>query len=214
MQGRRAALWGVYITRQTMRNFRSSPWAGIKVVENVPALGESITEGTITSWTKQVGEAVALDEVVVVVETDKVTVDIKATNAGVITQQLATGDVAVGQPLFEVDTEGTSFAAPAPSSTVTASNMDSISESPKSNTNEHHRTPLIKFLGKRSLVKHDIPSPAVMPFPSAQPLMAKAPAKEGTGVDFRTMKGGAMFGRPEMTEREMELIASGGAVDF
>ena len=69
MQGRRAALWGVYITRQTMRNFRSSPWAGIKVVENVPALGESITEGTITSWTKQVGEAVALDEVVVVVET-------------------------------------------------------------------------------------------------------------------------------------------------
>ena len=44
--------------------------------------------------------------------------------------------------------------------------------------------------------------------------MAKAPAKEGTGVDFRTMKGGAMFGRPEMTEREMELIASGGAVDF
>ena len=77
---------------------------------------------------------------------------------------------------------------------------------------EHHRVPSIKFLGKRSLIKHETPSHATMPFPAAQPIMKTY--KEGNGVDFRTMRGGAMYGRPEITDREAEMIASGGAVDF
>ena len=104
------------------RNFTGSAISLAKVVENVPALGESITEGAIYTWAKQVGEAVAVDDVVVIIETDKVTVDIKATNAGVLTAQLAADEVAVGQPLFEVDTEGTAFAAaPAESTAATSS---------------------------------------------------------------------------------------------
>ena len=209
---------GVSIAGQAVRGYRSTHWAGIKVVENVPALGESITEGTISSWSKQVGEAVALDDVIVIVETDKVTVDIKATNAGVLTAQLAEGDVDVGQPLFEVDTEGAAFAAPAPTAAaapIIAPQTSTPQEAPKLDESEHHRVPSIKFLGKRSLIKHDTPSPAAMPFPAAQPLMAqKKLVKEGTGVDFRTMRGGAMYGRPEITDKEIEMIASGGATDF
>ena len=68
--------------------------AQAKIVELVPALGESITEGSIAKWSKNVGDHVAIDDVVVIVETDKVTVDIKSTNAGVLTAQLATDTVA------------------------------------------------------------------------------------------------------------------------
>lgn len=64
-----------------------------KIVEMVPALGESITEGSISRWVKNIGEKVAVDDVIVIIETDKVTVDIKSTNAGVLTGQLATDTV-------------------------------------------------------------------------------------------------------------------------
>jgi len=49
-------------------------------------MGDSITEGTIVEWMAQVGQKVEEEDVVALIETDKVTVDIKATTAGVITQ--------------------------------------------------------------------------------------------------------------------------------
>lgn len=52
----------------------------------VPTMGDSITEGTIVEWTAQVGEAVKEGDVVALIETDKVTVDIKAEIDGVLTQ--------------------------------------------------------------------------------------------------------------------------------
>ena len=53
----------------------------------VPTMGDSITEGTIVEWTAQVGQMVKEGDVVALVETDKVTVDIKAEIDGVLTQQ-------------------------------------------------------------------------------------------------------------------------------
>lgn len=75
------------------RDFHFSAGSFVKMVENVPALGESITEGTIASWAKKVGDKVNVDDVIVVIETDKVTVDVKAAHAGVLTQQLAADNV-------------------------------------------------------------------------------------------------------------------------
>jgi 2-oxoglutarate dehydrogenase E2 component (dihydrolipoamide succinyltransferase) len=46
-----------------------------------------LLQGTIVEWTVQVGQAVKEDDVVALIETDKVTVDIKATMSGVVTQQ-------------------------------------------------------------------------------------------------------------------------------
>eukprot|EP01033_Poteriospumella_lacustris_P006547 gene6547-4720_t len=60
-----------------------------RLTEVVPALGESITEGTIAKWAKAEGDNVNADDVVVVVETDKVTVDIKANFRGVVVKHLA-----------------------------------------------------------------------------------------------------------------------------
>eukprot|EP00213_Chloropicon_mariensis_P000446 CAMPEP_0197481920 /NCGR_PEP_ID=MMETSP1309-20131121/50551_1 /TAXON_ID=464262 /ORGANISM="Genus nov. species nov., Strain RCC998" /LENGTH=70 /DNA_ID=CAMNT_0043024301 /DNA_START=84 /DNA_END=292 /DNA_ORIENTATION=- len=50
----------------------------------VPQMGDSITEGSIASVLKSAGEAVAEDEVVVQIETDKVTIDVRAPKAGVV----------------------------------------------------------------------------------------------------------------------------------
>ncbi|MGA7429918.1 MAG: biotin/lipoyl-containing protein, partial [Xanthobacteraceae bacterium] len=64
----------------------------------VPTLGESVTEATIGKWFKKAGEAVAVDEPLVELETDKVTIEVPAPAAGVLTDLAAKdGDtVAVG----------------------------------------------------------------------------------------------------------------------
>jgi biotin carboxyl carrier protein len=53
----------------------------------VPSMGDSITEGTIIEWTAQAGQMVKEGDVVALVETDKVTVDIKAEMDGVLMKQ-------------------------------------------------------------------------------------------------------------------------------
>ena len=55
----------------------------------VPALGESVVEATVARWLKQVGEAVAADEPIVELETDKVTLEVPAPVDGVVTDQVA-----------------------------------------------------------------------------------------------------------------------------
>ncbi len=71
------------------RQFHVSKIVQKRIIEVVPPLGESITEGSISKWTKEVGDSVAIDDVIVIVETDKVTVDIKSPHAGILSKQLA-----------------------------------------------------------------------------------------------------------------------------
>jgi len=52
----------------------------------VPALGESVTEATVAKWLKQPGETVAVDEPVVELETDKVSLEVNATAAGTLSE--------------------------------------------------------------------------------------------------------------------------------
>ena len=70
----------------------------------MPALGESVTEGTITRWLKEVGEEVEVDEPLVEVSTDKVDTEIPSPVAGVLLEQLAAEDdeVEVGAPLARI----------------------------------------------------------------------------------------------------------------
>jgi len=89
----------------------------------VPTLGESITEAIVARWFKSVGDAVALDEPLVELETDKVTVEVPSPVNGVLTEVLADNgaEVEVGALLGSVD-EGAAAAerpaeAPAPIST-------------------------------------------------------------------------------------------------
>ena len=80
----------------------------------VPTLGESVTEATIAQWLKKPGEAVAVDEPLVELETDKVTLEVNAAAAGVLAEVLVQeGDnVEVGALLGRI-AEGEAAAAPA-----------------------------------------------------------------------------------------------------
>ncbi|OII73522.1 dihydrolipoamide succinyltransferase component of 2-oxoglutaratedehydrogenase complex [Cryptosporidium andersoni] len=75
-----------------------------KIIVKVPQMGDSITEGTLNRWSKKLGEQVQKDDVVGIIDTDKISVDILAPNTGKITQFLANpGDiVAVGASILEI----------------------------------------------------------------------------------------------------------------
>src|SRR5436189_1684234 len=72
----------------------------------LPAMGESVTEGTVLEWRKQVGDRVEADEPLVEVSTDKVDAEVPAPAAGTLTRILAEPDqtVEVGQVLGEIET--------------------------------------------------------------------------------------------------------------
>ena len=71
------------------RNFTPASYSLVRVIESVPALGESITEGSIAQWHKSEGDIVNVDDVIAVVETDKVTVDIKSARSGIFVRKIA-----------------------------------------------------------------------------------------------------------------------------
>ena len=80
----------------------------------VPALGESVTEATIGKWFKKPGDAVAVDEPLVELETDKVTIEVPAPAAGVLSDIAAKDGetVAVGALLGEIKEGAGAGAAP------------------------------------------------------------------------------------------------------
>ncbi|WP_440713671.1 2-oxoglutarate dehydrogenase, E2 component, dihydrolipoamide succinyltransferase [Gordonia sp. FQ] len=79
----------------------------------MPELGESVTEGTVTNWLKQVGDTVAVDEPLVEVSTDKVDTEIPSPFAGVLLEIVADTDdvVAVGGRLAVIGEPGAAPAA-------------------------------------------------------------------------------------------------------
>ena len=81
----------------------------------VPALGESVSEATVAKWYKKVGEAVAADEPIVELETDKVTVEVNAPVAGAIAELVVgEGDEVEVGALIAMINEGAEGAAAAP----------------------------------------------------------------------------------------------------
>ncbi|RLN86596.1 hypothetical protein BBJ28_00022603 [Nothophytophthora sp. Chile5] len=96
-------------------------------------MGDSISEGTVVEWLKAPGDFVDTDEVVVVLETDKVSVDVRAPFSGVLEAQLAQIDdnVLVGAPLFSVVKQAAgsapaAVAAPAPSAPADTAAVDAV----------------------------------------------------------------------------------------
>jgi len=83
----------------------------------MPKMGESVMEGTVLSWLKEVGETIEEDESILEVATDKVDTEIPATHGGVLKEVLAQeGDVIeVGKPIAIIETDGDAIGdTPAP----------------------------------------------------------------------------------------------------
>jgi len=97
--------------------------AGALVDVMVPSLGESVTEATVSSWFKQVGDAVEADEMLCELETDKVSVEVPAPTAGVIAEILFEEGASVeagGKLAVLREGEGGATAAPAKAEAVAA----------------------------------------------------------------------------------------------
>ena len=79
----------------------------------MPAMGESVTEGTVLEWLKQVGDAVTADEPLVEVSTDKVDAEVPSPATGTLVKILVEPDqtVQVGAPLGEIEVGGEPAAA-------------------------------------------------------------------------------------------------------
>jgi 2-oxoglutarate dehydrogenase E2 component (dihydrolipoamide succinyltransferase) len=132
----------------------------------VPTLGESVTEATVAKWFKAVGDSVAVDEPLVELETDKVTVEVPATAAGTVSEIVAKegATVAVGAVLGSI-AEGktpkpaTSKApAKAPAASVPAAAAPALSPAVRRLTSEAHVDPAaIAASGPRGrLTKGDV----------------------------------------------------------
>ena len=88
----------------------------------VPQLSESVAEATLLQWKKKVGDAVAVDEILIEVETDKVVMEVPAPSAGVLVELVVAdgATVAAEQLIARIDTEGKAgAAAPAPAAAAT-----------------------------------------------------------------------------------------------
>ena len=93
----------------------------MSVEVRVPALGESVSEATIATWFKKPGDAVAVDDMLCELETDKVTVEVPAPIAGTLTEIVAAeGSTVMVDALLATITEGEATDAPAEAKPVVA----------------------------------------------------------------------------------------------
>ena len=89
----------------------------------VPQLSESVAEATMLQWKKKVGDAIAIDEILIEIETDKVVLEVPAPSAGVLVELVVAdgATVAAEQVIARIDTEGKAgAAAPAPAAAAAA----------------------------------------------------------------------------------------------
>lgn len=84
-----------------------------KVEVVMPQMGESVMEGTVIEWAKQVGDKVEVDETLLEIATDKVDTEVPSPEAGVLVEILVEADetVEVGQPIAIIDTDGDASAS-------------------------------------------------------------------------------------------------------
>ncbi len=140
----------------------------------VPQLSESVAEATMLQWKKKVGDAIAIDEILIEIETDKVVLEVPAPSAGVLVELVVAdgGTVVSDQVIARIDTEGKAGAT-APVAAAPATATASVAAS----------APAAATGG----------SMAGVPMPSAAKLMADnslaAGTVPGTGKDGRVTKG-------------------------
>ncbi len=144
----------------------------------LPALGESVTEGTVTRWLKKVGDTVAVDEPLVEVSTDKVDTEIPSPVAGVIEQILVQEDetVEVGAVLVVIgDGSGAAApAAPAPAAEVAPAPATPAYEAPAA-VAPVVSAPVVSAPVVAAAAQAPVSTPAPISYVPPAPIVAAAP---------------------------------------
>lgn len=138
----------------------------------MPQLGESVTEGTVTRWLKKEGERVEADEPLLEVSTDKVDTEIPSPAAGVITKIVVAEDetVEVGAELAVIDENGAEGAAPAQQEPAPAPQAEPAPAQPISSIPQPAPQP-----AQQPAPKVPTPAPSPAPAPAPEPIRAPAP---------------------------------------
>ena len=165
----------------------------------VPTLGESVSEATVSNWLKKPGDAVAIDEPLLELETDKVTLEVNATTAGVLNQILAEAGatVAVGAVLGMIDESGSAAVAPAPTAAPAPSGVPELPKAATAPGNTSQSPAVAKLLAENQqvdaaslagsgkdgrLTKGDVlaaaAAPVTAPAPALAPIAAPAAPRE------------------------------------
>ena len=152
----------------------------------VPQLSESVAEATLLQWKKKAGEAVAADEILIEIETDKVVLEVPAPSAGVLAEIVVAdgGTVVSDQLIARIDTEGKAGAAPAAPAAVAADAPAVVAPAPAA--------------APSSNAKAGVAMPAAAKLMADNHLAAGSVA--GTGKDGRVTKGDVL-----------SAVAGGGA---
>ncbi|MBF4462291.1 MULTISPECIES: 2-oxoglutarate dehydrogenase, E2 component, dihydrolipoamide succinyltransferase [unclassified Rathayibacter] len=185
---------------------------------SLPALGESVTEGTVTRWLKNVGDRVEVDEPLLEVSTDKVDTEIPSPVAGVIEEILVQEDetVEVGAELVRIgDGSGAPAAAPeSPAEEVAAAENEPTEEAtPSVDAESEAEAPAPAEPEPAPAVEKPAAPEAAAPAPSTPAPAAAAPTPEPTdsnpgyvtplvrklasehGIDLATLTGTGVGGR-------------------
>ena len=147
----------------------------------MPALGESVTEGTVTAWLKKVGDTVALDEPLLEVSTDKVDTEIPSPVAGVLTKILVPEDetVDVGTILAEVGEASEVSATPAAPAAPAAPELpnpeipSTVTAGSDGGAQVEWSYPTVPPIPPKA---EEIPAPPVPPVPPTAPAAPAAPS--------------------------------------
>ena len=178
----------------------SSSSAGAATDVVMPELGESVTEGTITRWLKQVGDTVEVDEALLEVSTDKVDTEVPSPVAGTIVEILHDEDdtvdvgaviVRIGDPNAAPATPEPAAPTPAPAAPVAE---EKVEVAPKVEAPKSVATPPAAQAKVNS--NDDVPY--------VTPLVRKLADKHG--VDLRTVTGTGVGGRI----RKQDVLAAAG----
>jgi len=153
----------------------------------VPTLGESVTEATVGKWFKKVGDAIAVDEPLVELETDKVTVEVPAAAAGTLSEiAVQEGEtVEVGALLGTISAGGAAAAAPKPKQEAAVAQASAPTAA---STSKEAAAQTAKIAGEGPIEERKMP-----PAPAAAKLLAEnnlsADQIEGSGKRGQVLKG-------------------------
>uniref|UniRef100_UPI004047F395 2-oxoglutarate dehydrogenase, E2 component, dihydrolipoamide succinyltransferase n=1 Tax=Aquiluna sp. TaxID=2053504 RepID=UPI004047F395 len=184
----------------------------------LPALGESVTEGTVTRWLKKVGDTVAVDEPLVEVSTDKVDTEIPSPVAGVLQQILVQEDetIEVGAVLAVVG-DGAAAEAPAPAAAPPASEPEAAAPAqpaapaaPAAPVAETQApTPPAPVAAPPAA-----PAPVAPPAPVAAPVVAPAPPVPVPAAPAAAAAASEMESDPNYVTPIVRKLASDMGVDL
>ncbi|MFZ2079904.1 MAG: 2-oxoglutarate dehydrogenase complex dihydrolipoyllysine-residue succinyltransferase [Xanthobacteraceae bacterium] len=181
----------------------------------VPALGESVTEATIGKWFKKPGEAVAVDEPLVELETDKVTIEVPAPAGGVLADIAAKdGDtVAVGAVLGQIKEGAAAAAKAAPAAAPSASPppQSAPAAAPKAPTSAPTSAATSAAPATAKLVDAPL-APSVRKLAAESGVDAASVA--GSGKDGRVTKGDMLAAIERAAAAPTPVVATAAAVQM